>query len=318
MIILFIPENTSNQLVNYSYSQPGIVEVVENGRLVTLAKGIVTVTATTVSGGKTATCLVTVEDAVIPVYKEEVFLDFESIVLDWASGYGAFSWNTDQQMITGNPSVDAVNTSSKVYKWTRDIAVNATWGGYAIGLPTKNTNGWERISFQVYASNPVTTIRVELFQTDVSQGNFTISNLTIPANTWETVKLNMIDAGMVNKTFDKVQMQIAGGSDVALMSSYSDNFKFEKGLAVSVPDLISNDAGIRIYPNPAKEQVNVECPNGLKQIEIFDITGKKISTRKFNGEPTFSFSKKINGAGLIIAKIIDTKENLYLRKLLFN
>ena len=297
-------------------SDLAVAKVDQQGIVTATGGGLTTIKAVPLYGDAVE-CIVNVEGAVIPDYKEEVFLDFESIVLDWVSGYGAFSWNSDQQMITGNPSVDADNTTSKVYKWTRDITDNATWGGYTIGLPAKNTGDWERISFQVYTSAPISTIRIELLLADVIQGEFTISNLTVPANKWTTVTFSLIDLGMVNKTFDKVQMQIAGGSDVALMTSYSDNFKFEKGVFVSVQDLELNQAGVRIYPNPAKEQVNVECPNGLKQIEIFDITGKKISSRKFNGESTFSFSKKNNGTGLFIMKITDTKENLYVRKISF-
>lgn len=295
-------------------SDVAVAKVDQEGLVTAVGGGLTTIKAVPLYGDAVE-CVVTVEGAVTPVYKEEDFLDFESIVLDWTAGYGAFSWSTDQQMITGNPSVDGVNGSSKVYKWSRDLTSNK-WGGYAIALPTKNTNGWERISCQVYVSTPVTTIRLELFQTDVSQGNFTISNLTIPANTWQTVTFSIIDLGMVNKSFDNVQMQIAGGSDVANLTTFSDNFKFEKGFLVSVPDLNSNDTGVRIYPNPAKELVNVNCPNGLKEIEIFDISGQKIMIQKFNGENVVMLSKQFYGNGLFLMKITDSKQNFYMRKLL--
>ena len=295
-------------------SDGAVAKVDQQGKVTAVGGGLATIKAVPLYGDAIE-CIVTVEGAVTPVYKEEVFLDFETIVLDWASGYGAFSWSTDQQMITGNLSVDAANGSSKVYKWTRDLTSNK-WGGYAIVLPTKNTNGWEQISFQVYVSAPVTTIRLELFQTDVSQGNFTISNLTIPANTWETVTFSMIDLGMVNKTFDKVLMQIAGGSDVALLTTFSDNLKFEKGLLVSTSGLPSNNSGVSVYPNPAKDRVNVNCPNGLKQIDIFDMSGQEMLIQKFNGENVGIITKQFNGTGLFLIKITDIKQNFYMRKLL--
>jgi uncharacterized protein YjdB len=296
-------------------SDAAVAKVDQDGKLTAVGGGVTTIKAVPLYGDAVE-CVVTVEGAVTPVYKEEVFLDFETIVLDWSAGYGAFSWSTDQQMITANPSVDAGNGSSKVYKWTRDLTSNK-WGGYAIALPTKNTGGWERISFQVYVSESVTTIRLEFFLTDVSQGSFTIPNLTLPANKWITVTFSMIDLGMVNKTFDKVQMQIAGGSDITLLTTYSDNFKFEKGPLVSVHDLYSDNSAVHVYPNPAKDRLEVNCPNGLRQIELFDISGRKVSFSKFNGENAISFPKNFSDSGLFILRITDVKGNSYMRKIVF-
>jgi endoglucanase len=297
-------------------SDLAVARVDQEGNVSAVGGGITSIKAVPLYGNPVE-CIVTVEGAVSPVYKEEIFLDFETIVLDWTSGYGAFAWNSDQQTITGNPSVDNLNSSSKVYQWKRDISGNALWGGYGIVLPSKNTEGWERISFQVYTDKPVTSIRVELFKTDVSQGNYTISNLSVPANKWTTVSISMADLGMVGKTFDKIQMQIAGGSDVALITSYSDNFKFEKGTLVSVQELNANSVNVQIYPNPAKDRVIVNCPNGLSHIEIFDLSGKKLISRKLIGETTFAISKNQLKSGLYILKIIDSKENSYTRKLVF-
>ena len=191
------------------------------------------------------------------------------------------------------------------------------WGGYGIVLPVKNTEGWERISFQVLADKPITTIRLELFQTDVSQGNYTISNLSVPAGKWTTVSVSLADLGMVGKTFDKIQVQIAGGSDIALITTYSDNFKFEKGPLVSVLELNANNGNVLVYPNPAKDRVMVNCMNGLKQIELFDLSGKKLFSKKLDGEMFCYLSKNQLNSGLFILKITDSKGNSFIRKLVF-
>ncbi len=296
-------------------SDLAVATVDQEGNVTAIGGGITTIKAVPLFGNPVE-CIVTVEGAVTPVYKEEIFLDFETIVLDWANGYGAYSWNSDQQMITANPSVDNLNPSSKVYQWIRDATSNK-WGGYGIVLPVKNPEGWERISFQVYSDKPFTTIQMELFQTEVSQGNYIISNLSVPANKWTNVTISLTDLGMVGKTFDKIQMQIAAGSDLALITTYSDNFKFEKGPLVSVPELNANSGNVQIYPNPAKDRVIINCLNGLKQIEIFDLSGQKLSSRNIAGENSYSISKNQLSSGLFILKITDSMENKFVRKLVF-
>jgi len=72
-----------------------------------------------------------------------------------------------------------------------------------------------------------------------------------------------------------------------------------------------------IYPNPAKDRVIVNSLNVLKQIEIYDLSGKKILSRKPDSEITFSISKNQLNSGFYIMKIIDSKENSYIRKLVF-
>ncbi len=295
---------------------PTIATVDQNGKVLATGGGTTIIKAVPLYGTP-AQCVVTVEGPVTPVYQEEVFLDFETITLDWTGGYGAYSWNTTQQMISANALVDAANGSAKVYQWTRDLSGGNKWGGYAIGLPAKNTNGWERISFQVYTSVPVSTVRIELFLGTVSQGNYTLSSLTIPAKKWTTVSFSLADMAMINKNFDKVQMQIAGGSDVASVVTYSDNFKFEKGPATSVSELNANNSNVQIYPNPAKDRVFVNCMNGLKQIEVYDLSGKKLISRKLDGEIICTLSKSQLNSGLFILKITDSKENTFIRKLVF-
>ena len=314
--IFQITANAQGNPFSWVSDNPAIATVDQNGNITAIGNGITNIKAVPLYG-TTAECVVTVTGGTISTYTEEVFLDFESILLDWSGGYGAFSWNSDQQMITANPLADAQNSSAKVYKWVRDIAGGNVWGGYGIVLPAKSTGDWERISFQVYTSEPVTTIRMELYKTDVMQGGLTLSNLSIPANTWTTVSFRMNEMGMINKSFDKVQMQIAGGSTAASMTAYTDNFKFEKGTMVSVPEFVSANK-IRVYPNPSKDKLNIECQDGMKQIDVFTMAGKRVSNIKLNGEKLFSLSKMFEGSGFFIIQITDSKGNTNIQKIVFD
>ncbi|HSO87036.1 MAG TPA: Ig-like domain-containing protein [Draconibacterium sp.] len=316
--VVFYPENATYQMVEYSLSVPGIATIDENGKLTTLAAGNVTVTATSESGKKKAICEVTIKEETIPAHKEEVLLDFETIELDWSGGYGAYSWNTDQQKETGNPSVDAGNASAKVFQWTRDISGGNTWGGYGIVLPLKNTGDWERISFQVYVNAPVSVIRLELYQGEASKGAFTLSNLNVPANKWTSVSFNLADLGMINKTFDKLQVQIAGGSDLASLITFSDNFKFEKGPLVSVPIISSSIQNIKVFPNPATGNVTIsfqnEIPSQKVSINLTDLTGKVFLTNEIIAEKNVNLNTGHLAKGIYILKV-KTGSSIYSEKL---
>lgn len=315
--ITFLPDSATNKLVNFSVDNPEIAEVDASGMLTAIAEGVTVITATTVTGGLTAHCTVTVEAAITPVYKEEVFLDFESITLNWENGYGSYAWNSDKQLIAANPSVDNLNPSTKVFQWTRDISGNAPWGGYGIVLPVKNTGDWEHISFQVFATAPVFTIRIEVLLADAKQGEITLSNLNIPANQWTTVTFGLAEMGLINKSFDKIQVQIAGGSNVPLMTTFSDNFKFEKELPVSSVEFLKQDkTKVQLYPNPAKSHVNVICLAGIASIEVFSLSGMKIYADISNGENYYVLTKKELNSGLHFVRITDMQGCVYVNKLI--
>ena len=56
-----LPEKASNRAVTWSSDHPSVVTVDENGKLYAANPGTATITATSVDGGKTATCVVTVQ-----------------------------------------------------------------------------------------------------------------------------------------------------------------------------------------------------------------------------------------------------------------
>ena len=78
-----LPENADNKEVDWSSSDSGVATVDANGLVTAVAAGSATITVTTVDGGKTATCAVTVqapEPVVVPV--TSVTLNKESITLN--------------------------------------------------------------------------------------------------------------------------------------------------------------------------------------------------------------------------------------------
>jgi len=298
-------------------SDLAVATVDQTGKVTAVGGGVASIKAVPLYG-KPVECTVEVEGAEIPSYSEEVFLDFETIELDWSGGYGSYSWNTDQNMKTDNPQIDTKNPSAKVFKWTRDIVGGDLWGGYGIVLPSKNTSGWEIISFQILSEKPVTTVRMELSQGETVVGEFVLSNLSIPANIWTKVEFNIVDLGIVNEAFDKIVVQIAGGSDLTLFATYSDNFKFEKGTPVLVNEISTDNKSISVYPNPARDFITIKSKSELKRIEFYSISGKKIDSENISGEKTFVYTKNFSGSGMFIIRVIDIEENVFNQTIVFN
>ncbi len=122
---------------------------------------------------------------------------------------------------------------------------------------------------------------------------------------------------MVNKVFDKIGCQIARGFNLVSLVAYSDNFKFEKGIWVSVKEFSTEKNSISVYPNPAHDLVTINCQSGLNSVEFYAISGKKMDSLTFNGEKSAVYSKKFKGSGLFFIRITDFEGNISNQKIVF-
>ena len=89
------PSNAENTSIEWKSSQPNVASVDGNGTVTAHANGTATITATSVSGGKQATCQVTVK---IPAPVEETIFDDVS-KSDWF--YEAVKYGVDNGLFTG-------------------------------------------------------------------------------------------------------------------------------------------------------------------------------------------------------------------------
>lgn len=60
---------------------------------------------------------------------------------------------------------------------------------------------------------------------------------------------------------------------------YNDLWEFNPN-SIGIPENIPGTAGLNIYPNPATDILNIES-NAIQQIEIFDISGKKLLSENY-------------------------------------
>ena len=133
------PGDATNTSVVWSSSNKNVAIVNSNGRITALAAGTATITATTVNGGETATCTVTVvEDQVVKV--SGVTLNASTVTLEQnqsrqlsASITPSNSANTSVTWSSNNLSVAEVNQSGKITAispGTAVITVTTADGGY--------------------------------------------------------------------------------------------------------------------------------------------------------------------------------------------
>ena len=126
------PADASDQTVTWTSSAPEIARV-ENGKITALAEGTATITVTTVDGGKTAQCQVTVKP--IPTYSVTLPADFtgESTVKDGAD-YTFTAKDPAKYIYTvtavmGGQTVEVIDNGDGTYtvkNVTGDLVIEAT------------------------------------------------------------------------------------------------------------------------------------------------------------------------------------------------
>jgi uncharacterized protein YjdB len=121
--VFFYPSDASNQYLNWSSSPVGIVNVDENNLLSTLAPGTTTVYGTSLNGGKTDSCVVTVWEST-----DYLIADFDSIIPVTTNPQGHFAqiYAPGGSMDTAavNPLRNLSNPGERVVQWNRP---SGTW-----------------------------------------------------------------------------------------------------------------------------------------------------------------------------------------------
>jgi uncharacterized pyridoxamine 5'-phosphate oxidase family protein len=127
----------------------------------------------------------------------------------------------------------------------------------------------------------------------------------------DSIPLNSINCGGNEAN---VVMKDAAGNVV-----YTDNISI-KTLATHIkPDPLTTTE-VKIYPNPVKDVLNIQYTGKLlneMQIDIFDLAGKNISSRKvFDVESGQNISLNVNSLrnGIYMCKMISGKQVIGLEK----
>jgi uncharacterized protein YjdB len=189
LVIDFVPVNTTNKLVNFSFDKPEIVKVDQYGMLTALNKGVVKVTATTVSGEKTAVCTVTVNELA-----DHIIADFDVAIPvtsepkpEFAQLYTPAGTN---DIAYTNPMINSSNESKKVVKWGRPAG---DWRLIGIVLPTAHPqpiNQYSQFQFKYFGKG----IKDFLIQIKGKKGEFEITRNAEGENCWKLFAYDLSSA----------------------------------------------------------------------------------------------------------------------------
>jgi uncharacterized protein YjdB len=216
LALTFTPANATNKLVKYSLDKTGIVSVDENSLLTALAKGVVTVTATSVSGGKTAVCTVTVKELT-----DYIIADFDAVIPVTSAPQPFVSqlYTPDgtNNIAFDNPMNGLSNSSAKVVKWGRPAG---DWRLIGVMLPTKSNQDlsqFKQFQFKYFGKG----IKDFYIQVKCKKSEFEINQNNVGEDCWKLFTANLLSADslmqfnvFVNKT----------GSPEAI-NCYFDDFK---------------------------------------------------------------------------------------------
>ena len=110
-----LPETATNRNVTWSSNAPGVATVDSSGKVTAVAPGTATITVTTADGGKTATCVVTVTAATVPV---------TGVTLSQTQASLYCNRTPDTLALTARVAPD--NATNKAMTWTSSDSAVAT------------------------------------------------------------------------------------------------------------------------------------------------------------------------------------------------
>tara|TARA_R110002072_G_scaffold299855_1_gene475955 strand:+ start:152 stop:1573 length:1422 start_codon:yes stop_codon:yes gene_type:complete len=234
-----------------------------------------------------------------------------------------------------DPSFDysfTFDTDGDLEGWTSDpqLSVASHTGGLVTLTPT--TDQWARFSLFDFpipsASYNKVTITLENNSTNDDQINVIVINgvdtevlvaqtMTAGAGSYE---FNLSAATNWTGDVDSIRIRFADADNPTAGRSSGtgniiiDDIVFEFDLTLSTKDY--NKVDFAMYPNPAKNVLNINSLNKISKISIFEITGKRVI------EVSNLTNNKVNisqlNAGIYLVKAQDENNNISTKKLVID
>jgi hypothetical protein len=141
-----------------------------------------------------------------------------------------------------------------------------------------------------------------------------VNNYTTPGE-WQTIVYDMTNESAVNKTKTVIffDAQMAGSADPADDVFMIDDITFGEFASLSTSKISISD--VSIYPNPAKNFVNISAGEKIDSATIFDLTGRIVKISNPNKEVfNFNISDLSNGIYLVKLNAGDKESTIKLIK----
>ena len=163
----------------------------------------------------------------------------------------------------------------------------------------------ENLSFEI---KNMETEEVEFYFTFDQPNHVYRENIVLPHGA--CYRLTMRDAageGMGNGFF---QVKNSSGTIVFNGGNSGSEFTYELAtellcdgyVAVEENDASSASEALKVYPNPTTGMVNLNLGKGKWQVQVYDITGRKVMERQCEGQSNFDLSQQQKGLYLLKAQ----------------
>lgn len=236
----------------------------------------------------------------IPIGK--VMEDFET------GDFTSFDWN--------NGTYPWEITTSNVYAGTysarsKNNLGDGTWGS--------DKESKLEITINVQQASPIT-----YFRKVSSEAGYDMFSFSIDGSTKEELSGNVawgqasFDVPVGTHTFRFMYSKdysTSSGSDCA----WIDNIVFPVTGQIIEPTSIENneiDNQLNVYPNPAHDQLNIQCDNNMQSIEIIDIMGRSVKSVANIDGSTYSLNISNLSNAIYFVKVVDDNNQVLVHKII--
>ena len=224
--------------------------------------------------------------------------------------------------IVDNPSQSGINTSNKVIRYLRRTggAGAEFYAGFFAGIvdpdPDFTTNKYMHVKVYKQKVSPV------LFKIEGGPTGNIETGSTLPystSNTWQDMVFDFSSATGVYPTivfFPDFENPLVDSGDIFI---YFDDIELNNNPTPTLSNATFNSSSnvVLIYPNPGKNEVQIESTKTLLNIKIYDALGKIVLTQNTElTSNTINISSLKNGVYWV--NITDSEGNKTIKSLLKN
>lgn len=173
LVPVFSPSNATNKNVQWTSDNSEIASVNENGVVSAVAKGTATITATTVDGGFTASCEVSVVGTTVTLFSES-FGNNTGTIRDWSDTYkaqGGISSVYSGASYTITNARQGKNTTGKIYSGINQTT-SGTDASFVVGPLSVSTYTNLHLSYWWKAASVKNTYFTRIYYKTSSDGDY--------------------------------------------------------------------------------------------------------------------------------------------------
>lgn len=224
--------------------------------------------------------------------------------------FSALKWSSSDPTVA---TVDEIGRVTVVAEGSCVITCSALDG--SVSATCNVTCNFQEIAVSSITFNPSTLSLIK--------GQSQLLNIVFePADaTNQLVSYSLSQPGIVEVDQFGRLTALSKGTVTVIATSVSGGKKASCEVTVDWPTSavsgVETSSGVRLFPNPAKNRMTVSCPTGIKQLEVYNLSGQKVYKLQPKGNSANIYAREFGDSGLFFVRITDDQEVTHLRKVIF-